>query len=91
MNVYRPMPIDYTLKALERSADEKGLKLEDVAGYVKLCEFLTDIEMNDQPATWMSGAEAFEVLKALIAYVVPGWVGCEMEFHRKCQPQEVAP
>lgn len=28
--IYRPMPIDRTLKALENIADSKGLKLEDV-------------------------------------------------------------
>ena len=86
MKVYRPMPIDYTLKALECTADQKGLRLEDVPGYVSLCEFLTDIEDNDQPSTWISGADAYEILKKCIAYVVPGWVGSEMEFHQKCQP-----
>ena len=84
--MYRPMPIDYTLKALERSADEKGLKLEDVPGYVEFCEFLTDIELGEQPAEWHSKERSLEVLKALIAYVLPGWVGHEMEFHHKCQP-----
>lgn len=82
--MYRPMPIDYTLKALERSADEKGLNLEDVPGYIELCEFLTDIELGDQPRDWHTNA----VLKALIAHVLPCWSGHEMEFHRRCQPNE---
>ena len=85
MKIYRPMPIDYTLKALERTADEKGLALEDVPGYVELCAFLTDLELNE-PTEWISGIEAFEVLKRIIAYIAPDWVGSEMEFHRKCQP-----
>lgn len=90
--MYRPMPIDRTLKALEDIADTKGLKLEDVPGYVELCEFLTDIEDNE-PTEWVSSAEAFETLKRIIAYVAPGWVGHEMEFHWKCQSsgKEVAP
>ena len=93
MKVYRPMPIDYTLRALERTADEKGLQLEDVPGYVELCEFLTDIDLGIQPSDWHSKERTLEVLKALIAYVVPGWVGSEIEFHQKCQPsdREVAP
>ena len=88
MNVYRPMPIDYTLKALERSADEKGLKLEDVPGYIELCEFLTDIEFGDQPRNWHTKEDSLAVLKALIAHVLPCWSGHEMEFHRRCQPNE---
>lgn len=87
MKVYRPMPIDRTLKALEDIADTKGLKLEDVPGYVSLCEFLTDIEENE-PTEWVSSAEALETLKRIIAYVAPGWVGHEMEFHQKCQPAD---
>ena len=86
MKIYRPMPIDYTLKALERTADEKGLALEDVAGYVELCAFLTDLEFNES-TEWISGIEAFEILKRIIAYIAPDWVGSEMEFHRKCQPR----
>lgn len=88
MKIYRPMPIDYTLKALECTADEKGLALEDVSGYVELCAFLTDLEFGD-PTDWISGVEAFEILKRIIAYVSPEWVGSEMEFHRKCQPAGV--
>ena len=88
MKIYRPMPIDYTLKALERTADEKGLALEDVTGYVELCAFLTDLEFGD-PTEWISGVEAFEILKRIIAYVAPGWIGSEMEFHQKCQPAGV--
>ena len=86
MKIYRPMPIDYTLKALERTADEKGLALEDVPGYVELCAFLTDLELNE-PTVWIGGIEAFEVLKRIIAYIAPDWVGSEMEFHWKCQPR----
>ena len=62
MKIYRPMPIDHTLKALERIADEKGLQLEDVPGYVSLCEFLTDVELGDQPSDWHSKERTFEVL-----------------------------
>lgn len=90
MKVYTPMPIDHTLKALERIADEKGLQLEDVAGYVELCEFLTAIDLGEQPQDWHSKERTLEVLKALIAYVAPGWSGHEMEFHLKCQPAERA-
>lgn len=86
--MYRPMPIDHTLKALESIADHKGLRLEDVDGYESLCKFLTDLEDNE-PTEWVSKVEAFEVLKRSIAYVAPGWVGHEMEFHWKCQPEEV--
>ena len=86
MKIYRPMPIDHTLKTLERIADEKGLQLEDVPGYVSLCEFLTDVELGYQPSDWHSKERTFEVLKALIAYVTPIWVGREAEFHQKCQP-----
>lgn len=89
MKVYRPMPIDRTLKALEDIADTKGLKLEDVPGYVGLCEFLTDIEFGDKPRDWHNLERTLKVLKALIAYVAPGWIGCEMEFHRKCQPESL--
>ena len=89
MKIYRPMPIDRTLKALEEMADTKGLKLEDVDGYEPLCAFLTAME-DDDPTEWISGAEAFEVLKRIIAYVAPSWVGNEMEFHWKCQPEEVS-
>lgn len=91
--MYRPMPIDHTLKALESIADEKGRALEDVPGYVELCEFLTDIEFGDQPRNWHTKEDSLAVLKAIIAYVAPGWVGHEMEFHQKCQPakaEEVA-
>lgn len=90
--MYRPMPIDRTLKALEDIADTKGLKLEDVDGYESLCAFLTALE-DDEFTEWVSRVEAFEVLKRIIAYVAPGWVGREMEFHQKCQPakaEEVA-
>lgn len=83
------MPIDRTLKALEDIADSKGLKLEDVDGYVTLCKFLTDLEFNE-PTEYISGLEAFETLKRIIAYVAPSWVGREMEFHWKCQPEEVS-
>lgn len=86
--MYSPMPIDHTLKALERSADEGGLKLEDVPGYIELCEFLTDIDLGIQPRDWHSKERTLEVLKALVAYVLPCWSGREMEFHRRCQPNE---
>lgn len=92
--IYRPMPLDYTLKALELIADQKGLQLEDVDGYVSLCKFLTDLESKEasnQPIEWVSKEETFQILKKLIAYVTPIWVGHEWEFHNKCQPhiQEV--
>lgn len=86
--MYSPMPIDHTLKALEDIADSKDLKLEDVPGYVELCEFLTAVEVGDQPRNWHTKEDSLAVLKALIAYVAPGWVGHEMEFHQKCQPTE---
>lgn len=89
-NIYRPMPVDRTLKALESIADSKGLKLEDVDGYVRLCQFLTDIETSEAPIEWMSKTDTFLVLKRLIAHVAPGWVGHEWEFHAKCQPKEVS-
>ena len=89
MKIYRPMPIDYTLKALEGIADTKGLRLEDVDGYKHLCAFLTDLEY-DEATEWVSMAETFEVLKHIVAYVAPDWVGHELEFHRKCQPEEVS-
>lgn len=88
--IYRPMPLDRTLKALENIADYKGLQLEDVDGYTHLCQFLTDIETSEDPIEWMSKADTFMVLKRLIAYVAPNWVGHEWEFHAKCQPQEAA-
>lgn len=84
-----PMPIDRTLKALEDIADSKGLKLEDVDGYIALCMFLTDLE-EDEPAEYICGLGAFETLKRIIDYVAPGWFGREMEFHWKCQPKEVS-
>lgn len=88
--VYRPMPIDRTLKALEGIADSKGLKLEDVDGYVSLCEFLTDIEFSEvAPNMWYPKEQTFEILKKIIAYVAPSWIGHEWEFHWKCQPEEV--
>lgn len=88
--IYRPMPIDRTLRALEVIADSKELKLEDVDGYVSLCKFLTDLESKEvAPNVWYSKREAFQILKKLIAYVAPGWVGHEWEFHAKCQPQEI--
>lgn len=87
--MYRPMPIDRTLKALEDIADSKGLRLEDVDGYEPLCKFLTDLEDNE-PTEYISGAEAFETLKRIIAYVASCWVGHEMEFHWKCQPEGVS-
>lgn len=87
--MYKPMPIDRTLKALEDIADSKGLKLEDVDGYVPLCKFLTDLEYNE-PTEYISGLEAFKTLKRIIAYVAPSLVGREMEFHWKCQPEEVS-
>lgn len=87
MKIYRPMPIDRTLKALEETADQKGLKLEDVDGYIALCKFLTDLE-DGEPTNYISGVEAFETLKRIIAYIAPGWIGSEMEFHRRCQPNE---
>ena len=87
--MYRPMPIDRTLKALEDIADSKGLKLEDVDGYEPLCMFLTDLEYHE-PTEYICGLEAFKTLKRIIAYVAPSWVGREMEFHWKCQPKEVS-
>lgn len=87
--MYRPMPIDRTLKTLERIADYKGLRLEDVDGYEALCKFLTDFEDNE-PTEWVSKVDALEVLKRIIAYVAPEWVGHEMELHWKCQPEEVS-
>ena len=89
MKIYRPMPIDYTLKALEEIADTKGLRLEDVDGYRPLCAFLTALE-DDESTEWASMAETFEILKRIIAYVAPGWIGHELEFHQKCQPEEVS-
>ena len=85
--MYRPMPIDHTLHRLEQIADRKGLKLEDVAGYVRLCEFLTDIDLEGSSKLRFSRADCLAVLKALIAWVAPEWVGHEMEFHMKCQPE----
>lgn len=87
--MYKPMPIDRTLKALEDIADSKGLRLEDVDGYVPLCKFLTDLEYQE-PTEYISRLEAFKTLKRIIAYVAPGWVGNEMEFHWNCQPEEVS-
>lgn len=88
--IYRPMPIDRTLKALESIADAKGLQLEDVDGYVSLCKFLTDLESKEvAPNVWYSKRETFQILKKLIAYVAPGWIGHEWKFHAKCQPKEV--
>ena len=87
--MYRPMPIDHTLKALERSAEENGHKLEDVPGYIELCEFLADIEIDGCSDKPFDKAACLKVLKDLIAYVLPCWVGHEIEFHQKCQPKEV--
>ena len=87
--MYRPMPIDRTLKAPERSADEKGLRLEDVPGYCDLCAFLADIEIDGSSTMQFSREACLVVLKALIAHVLPCWVGREMEFHMSCQPEEV--
>lgn len=85
--MYRPMPIDRTLKALESIADSKGLQLEDVPGYIPLCEFLTDIELEGSSTSCFSREDCLKVLKDLIAYVAPSLVGCEMEFHLSCQPK----
>lgn len=82
------MPIDRTLKCLEIIADHKGLRLEDVDGYTELCSFLSDLDVYGY-STGFSRADCLRVLKALIAHVCPSWVGCEMEFHRACQPEEV--
>ena len=81
------MPIDRTLKALEDIADSKGLKLEDVDGYVDLCKFLTDLEYNESPE-WISKVEAFKTLERIVDYVAPGWAGHVWEFHARCQPEE---
>ena len=86
--MYRPMPIDHTLCTLERIAHSKGLQLEDVSGYVELCEFLTAIEYGEQPLTWISKQDTLEILKRIITYVAPGWIGRELEFHLSCQPKE---
>lgn len=87
--IYRPMPIDRTLKALEGIADSKGLKLEDVDGYGSLCKFLTNLESKEfAPNVWYSKRDTFQILKKLIAYVAPGWIGHEWEFHAKCQPHD---
>lgn len=83
------MPIDRTLKALEVEADRKGLQLEDVDGYVPLCEFITDLEIDSCSSSWFSREDALRVLKNLICYVLPSWSVDPMAFHFKCQ--EVAP
>lgn len=80
------MPLDHTLKALENIADSKGLQLEDVPGYIPLCSFLTDLELYGTSSEFFSKEDCLKVLKALIAYVAPSLVGCEMEFHLSCQP-----
>lgn len=88
MKIYRPMPIDYTLKALERRADAWGIQLEDIEGYVDLCAYLTDIDCGEQPSKWFSKEDCMNVLKTIIKEVAPAWVGKEYEFHLNCQPVE---
>lgn len=84
------LPIDRTLKVLEMVADHKGLRLEDVEGYVPLCEFLTDLELDGCSSKGFGREDCLKVLKALVAYVLPSFVGCEMAFHMSCQPEEVS-
>lgn len=83
-------PIDRTLVVLEHTADRKGLKLEDVAGYSELCSFLSDLDVDGYSTAQFDKADCLEVLRRLIEYIAPEWSDDPMVFHRNCQPWEVA-
>lgn len=64
-------PIDKALYELEKVADTKGLYLEDVLGYVELCEFLTDLDIYGCSTKGFDKAACVDVLKACIVHVFP--------------------
>lgn len=64
-------PIDKALYELEKVADTKGLHLEDVLGYVELCEFLTDLDVYGCSDKGFYREDCVNVLKACIVHVFP--------------------
>lgn len=64
-------PIDKALYELEKVADTKGLCLEDVLGYVKLCEFLTDLDIYGCTSIDFTKEDCLNVLKVCIVHVFP--------------------
>ena len=71
MAKFETRPIDKALYELEKVADSKGLHLEDVLGYVKLCEFLTDLDIYGCSDSGFTKEDCLNVLKACIVHVFP--------------------
>lgn len=64
-------PIDDVLYSLERIADKRGKRLEDVDGYVGLCEFLTDLDVWGFSDSYYDKQHCKEVLCKCVAHVLP--------------------
>ena len=63
-------PIDRALFELEKAGDLKGLHLEDVDGYTKLCDHLTDLDIWGS-SELLTKEECMVILDRCIRYIFP--------------------
>lgn len=77
-------PIDKALYELEKAGDTKGLHLEDVPGYVELCDFLTDLDVFGCSRAGFDRDRCIDILSACIVHIFPNLKDAPMWwFHNK--------